>query len=85
MKKSKNNGDFYITCPCCDDIVYITKVKCGLFLHAYNMKNKKAVNPHSKRSHIEKIRKSGNLVGCGMKFKIKINKNGTMFSTPIGY
>lgn len=34
----KNMGDFYINCLHCDEIVYITKVKCGLFLHTANKK-----------------------------------------------
>jgi hypothetical protein len=75
----KNMGDFYINCPHCDEIVYITKVKCGLFLHAANNKTMKSLNPHSKQYQIDKLRKNGMLLGCGGKFSIIIN-NGELIS-----
>ena len=37
----KNMGDFYINCSHCDKIVYITKVKCAMFLHAANKNTSK--------------------------------------------
>ena len=80
----KNMGDFYISCPHCDDIIYITMIKCGLFIHAYNTKTKKAVNPHSKWYQVDKIRQSGNIMGCGGRFKLN-NNNGIIISTPIYY
>ena len=87
-QEKKNNdelsslGDFYIECPHCDDIVYITNVKCALFLHAYNNKTGKALNPHSKWYYIDKIKRDGNLLGCGGRFKLKM-ENGAITSTPI--
>jgi hypothetical protein len=75
----KNMGDFYINCPHCDEIVYITKVKCGLFLHAANKKNMKPLNPHSKKYQIDKLKNSGMMLGCGGKFSIIIN-NGELIS-----
>ena len=71
-------GDFYITCPKCDDIVYITKVKCALFLHGYNTKTGKALNPHSKPYYVDKIRREGHLIGCGSQFRIKIGEDGSL-------
>lgn len=79
----KNYGDFYVACPHCDDVVYITKVKCSLFLHAYNTKTKKALNPHSKWFDVDKVRRSGNMLGCGGRFKLKISENGLISSIPI--
>lgn len=78
----RNMGDFYITCPHCDDIVYITKVKCALFLHAYNSETGKALNPHSKWYYIDKIKRQGNMLGCGGRFKLKM-ENGAIISIPI--
>jgi hypothetical protein len=72
----KDYGDFYISCPHCDDIVYITKVKCTLFLHAYNAETNKALNPHTKWFKVDKLRRDGKLLGCGGRFKIIKNING---------
>lgn len=82
MEKSqliKNMGDFYINCPYCDEIIYITKVKCGLFLHAANKQTMKALNPHSKKYQIDKLKNSGMMIGCGGKFSIIMN-NGELVS-----
>jgi hypothetical protein len=79
--KLRYYGDFYISCPFCDEIVYITKVKCGLFLHAYNKKTHKALNPHTKWFHIDKLRRESNLGGCGGRFKLKIGEDGTIISS----
>lgn len=81
-KELSSLGDFYIACPHCDDIVYITKVKCALFLHAYNSETGKALNPHSKWYYIDKIKRQGHMLGCGGRFKIKI-EGGTITSIPI--
>lgn len=53
---------FYINCPYCDEIIYITKVKCRLFLHAANKQNMKALNPHSKKYQIDKLKNSGMMI-----------------------
>ena len=82
MEKSqliKNMGNFYINCPHCNEIIYITKVKCGLFLHAVNKQNMKALNPHSKKYQIDKLKNSGMMLGCGGKFSIIMN-NGELIS-----
>ena len=72
---SKNiGGDFYIPCPHCAQVLYIEKIKCGLFLHAFNIRTQKNLNPHSKIFYIEKIKREGNLGGCGGKFKILVGK-----------
>lgn len=79
----KNIGDFYISCPHCDDIIYITKIKCALFLHGYNSKTNKQLNPHSKWYYIDKIKRFGHLIGCGGKFKLEKDKNGLIYSIPM--
>lgn len=79
----KDMGNFYIACPHCDDIVYITKVKCALFLHAYNTETNKQLNPHTKWYNVDKIRRSGKLGGCGGRFKIVIDKVGIVTSTQV--
>ena len=76
----KNMGDFCITCPHCNEVIEIEKVKCGIFLHAYNTKTGKSLNPHTKWYHVDKIRRSGNLVGCGGRFKLQLDKNGGIIS-----
>lgn len=84
QKNIRSHGDFYIACPHCDDIVYITKVRCALILHAYNSKTGNALNPHSKWYTIDKIKRQGHLIGCGGKFKIKVVDDVTI-TTPIYY
>lgn len=69
-KVNKNSSDFYIECPWCTDIIYIEKVKCALFLHGFNNRTQRNIGPHTKRVNIEKIRNSGNLRGCGGRFKL---------------
>jgi hypothetical protein len=78
----KSMGNFYIECPHCGDIVHITKVNCAIVLHAYNSETCRALNPHSKWYYIDKIKRQGNLVGCGGRFKLKI-ENGAITSIPI--
>ncbi len=77
----KNMCNFYIQCPHCDDVIEIEKVKCGVFLHAYNTKTGKTLNPHTKLYKVDKIRQSGYLIGCGGKFKLKTNKKDGITST----
>lgn len=79
----KNMGDFYIACPHCDDIVYITKVRCAVFLHAYDIETNKQLNPHAKWYIVDKLRRSGKLGGCGGRFKIVTDGLGTMSSIPV--
>jgi len=76
MEKSqfiKNISNFYINCPHCDEIIFITTLKCGLFLHAANKQNMKALNPHSTKYQIDKLKNSGMMIGCGGKFSIIMN------------
>ena len=63
-------GDFYIYCPHCDQILYIDKIKCGLFLHAFDITTGKVLNPHSKLFYIDNLRRNGKLGGCGGRFKL---------------
>jgi hypothetical protein len=79
--KFADHGDFYISCPYCLDIVYIIKVKCALFLHAYNTKTLTVLNPHTKWFQIDNLRREGNLGGCGGRFKLKIGKDGKISSS----
>lgn len=83
--KLKNISNFYITCPHCDDIVYITKVKCAVFLHAYNTETNEQLNPHMEWFNVDKIRRSGKLGGCGGRFKIVMDDTHTITSTPVYY
>jgi hypothetical protein len=69
---NKNLGDFYIECPWCNEIVYIEKVKCCVFLHAFNTKTQKPIGPHTPRKKIEQVRAENTLDGCGGRFKLVI-------------
>lgn len=76
----KDMGDFYVNCPHCDEIVYITKVKCAMFLHAANKNTYKTLNAHSKWYEIDKLKRHGLLLGCGNRFWVKIDESGTISS-----
>jgi adenine C2-methylase RlmN of 23S rRNA A2503 and tRNA A37 len=84
-KEKKITGDFYISCPYCNDIVYITQINCAIFLHAYNNKTEVALNPHTKRHNIEKLSSEGKLGGCGGRFNIKIDPDQSIISTKLFY
>ena len=74
-------GNFYINCPHCDEIVYITKVKCALFLHAADSVSMKTLNPHAKWYEVDKLKRKGTLMGCGERFWIKMDESGTVVSS----
>jgi hypothetical protein len=80
FNQNNNIENFYVTCPHCKDIVYITKVKCALFIHAYNKKTYQPLNPHLKWYKVDEIRNKYGILGCGKRFKIDKN-NG--FISPI--
>lgn len=80
-KNIRDKGDFYIACPSCDDIIYITKIRCALFLHGYNTQTGKALNPHSKSYYVDKIRNEGHLIGCGKQFRLKIGEDGSIVTS----
>lgn len=77
----KNLGDFYINCPHCDDIIYITKIKCAMFLHAVDKTTMKQLSPHSKWYQVDKLKRDGNMVGCGERFWLQTDHNGTIISS----
>lgn len=76
----KNMGDFYINCPHCDEIVYITKVKCAMFLHAASKNTSKTLNAHTKWYEVDKLKRHGLLLGCGERFWVKMDESGTIVS-----
>ena len=80
----KNFGNFYIECPWCYELIYIEKVKCALFLHAFNTKTNRNMGPHTKRENIEKVRTDNLLKGCGGRFKL-IMKNNTITPQACSY
>lgn len=64
-----------INCPYCNQQIYIEKINCGIFRHAYRKDTHKQVGPHCKKKYIDKLIKNNNIIGCGNPFKIdKITK-----------
>ena len=69
MVKQTNINKVF-NCPNCNQEMFIEKLNCGIFRHAYKKSTMKQTGPHCKLAYIERLRKANNLIGCGAAFKI---------------
>ena len=58
------------TCPHCEMIITVDKLKCGIFRHGIMKKNGKSINPHTSQIDCEKLIRKNLIYGCGKPFKI---------------
>ena len=63
-----------ISCPNCNDLLVIDKIKCGIFRHATYKTTGKQVNPHANQERCEYLVKNNKIYGCCKPFRVvKIN------------
>lgn len=58
------------TCPHCEMIITVDKLKCGIFRHGIMKKNGKSINPHTSQIDCEKLLRKNLIYGCGKPFQI---------------
>jgi hypothetical protein len=65
MSSIQNN---IFTCPHCEVIITVDKLKCGIFRHGIMKKNGKSINPHTSQIDCEKLIRKNLIYGCGKPF-----------------
>jgi hypothetical protein len=68
--------DIEIICPKCNEILYISKINCSIFRHAFFKNNMQQINQHASKKECENYIKNDEIIGCCTPFKIIKNNDG---------
>jgi exopolyphosphatase/pppGpp-phosphohydrolase len=77
MTDMKDMKDIIITCPHCNEIVWVEQVNCAIFRHGVLKTTMKQIHPHATKEECDYLIKSSSIYGCGKPFRI-VQKNGEL-------
>jgi len=59
-----------ITCPHCNNFVFIEELNCCIFRHAVMKSTNQQIDPHSSKEVCDRLLSQNLIFGCGKPFKI---------------
>jgi hypothetical protein len=59
-----------VNCPHCNQMIFIVKIKCGIFRCGIKKSNNKQIGSHCKKKYVDRLLSKNAIYGCGNPFKI---------------